>query len=85
MSDTKSPLARLVLFLVALSLFGGIVGGIASFVPALSPNATPVPPANSVYMDCVYGCLYQYPGSEHLQEYLACGQECYRQAMNRGG
>lgn len=38
MSEMKSPLARLVLFLVALSLFGGLVAGIASSVPARSPQ-----------------------------------------------
>ena len=81
MSDMKSPLARLVLFLVALSLFGGIVAGIASSVPALSPQDTA--PANTAYMDCVYGCILRYNG-HNMDEVQACGQVCRTRAMNQG-
>ena len=77
-----SPLTRLVLFLVALSILSGLVAGIAASVPALSPhNAVPDIPTNSVYMDCVYGCINQYNG-QNMPEVQACGQVCYQQAMN---
>ncbi len=86
MSEMKSPLARLVLFLVALSLFGGIVAGIASSVLAPSPqSAAPAAPTNDVYrvyMDCVYGCMAQY-GSQRMNELQACAQVCRTQAMNQ--
>jgi len=72
MSDMKSPLARLVLFLVALSLFGGIVAGIASSV--LAPSPTPAP-ANSAVKDCVDDCMAQYNG-HNMNEVQACSQTC---------
>ena len=84
MSDMKSPLARLVLFLVALSLSGGIVAGIASSVPALSPQDTaPAAPANTAYMDCVYGCILRYNG-QNMDEVQACGQVCLTRSLNEG-
>jgi hypothetical protein len=86
MSEMKSPLARLVLFLVALSLSGGIVAGIAASVLAPSPqNPAPAAPANdvySVYLDCVYGCMAQY-GSERMDEVLACGKVCRARALDQ--
>jgi len=74
MSEMKSPLARLVIFLVALSLCGGIVAGIASQVIAPPQGTVPDAPANSPYMDCVYDCMSKYPGQAHLNEYLECAR-----------
>jgi hypothetical protein len=32
-------------------------------------------------MDCVYGCINQYTG-QNMDYVQACGQVCYRQAMD---
>jgi hypothetical protein len=72
----RSPLARLVLFLVALSLVGSIAGGAVVLSIALSPQPAPAAPTNSPYMDCVYYCMNKY-GVNDLDGVVACSKTCH--------
>lgn len=60
MSDTQSPLARLVLFVVCLAIAGSIVAGVHYYAVDLPAQNIIHPPANSV---CNY---HQKPGCSQI-------------------
>ena len=88
MSESRSPLARLVLFLICLSIAGGLIGG-AHYLAIDRPvqRASELQaPANeqSAYMDCVYVCIHKYTG-KNMDEVQACSRNCLNEDFVRHG
>jgi hypothetical protein len=60
MSELSSPLARLVLFMIVLSVAGSLVAGLQYFIVDIPrQNAMLLPPGNDGSSSCVQDCYTQ--------------------------
>jgi len=85
----KSPLARLVLFMICLSIAGSVVAGITTFAMALPDQKNLEAPTNAL-MSCSKSCKIDYSScissckkssssncqSNCQMEYTACKSMC---------
>lgn len=82
MASPKSPLARIVLFMVCLSIAGTIVSGVHYFMVDLPHQNAMQAPENRIEIGCYARCMNGYdpcmrdPGSACLDTYRACIKAC---------
>jgi len=78
MSGSKSPLAKLVLFMACLSVAGAFVAGVHYFVidqPQQNMGPAPANSYDNFDMECMKNCQVAY--SNCLDDYYACiGPNC---------
>ncbi|MFA5268088.1 MAG: hypothetical protein WC379_08945 [Methanoregula sp.] len=77
MPEAKSPLARLVLFMVCLSIAGSFAAGIHYYIVDLPAQASLQAPTNEYDCECYSeytACLAPCRGAGN---YAGCGAACY--------
>lgn len=83
MSEMKSPLARLVLFMVCLSVAGALIAGV-HYLVVDKPLQDAVKPPSNDYSACSENCYKDYLSctrwgarNECDGEYTQCRTDCY--------
>lgn len=72
-----SPLARLVLFMICLSVAGAFVAGVHYFAADLPQQKALKTPTNNAYIDCIMGCSNRYMGDPDYQNLaFICQKGC---------
>ena len=78
MSEKPSPLARLVLVMICLSIAGSIVAGAHYYVVDLPQQKALQAPANSACGECTRICQAIWTGNmEGVQAQSRCLDKCY--------
>lgn len=81
LSETRSPLARLVLFMVCLSIAGTFIAGVHYAAVDLPQQQSVTAPTNSCrdlngYLACAIGCINKYPVADHNDPNLLTQVKC---------
>jgi len=89
MSELKSPLARLVVFMVFLSVAGAFIAGV-HYLVIDKPSQDAVKPPSNDYSSCSDGCYTSYVSckrwgnpEECESEYTQCRTGCYYEYEHR--